>query len=74
MQMDNIDEICHELKIFFFDDLLGSSQDNGILTIPNIQPSYAGSYVCTGTDKGGTIGQAKTIVTIIPRDDSKSYI
>lgn len=28
----------------------GSIQDNGILTIPDVQPSYAGNYVCTGTD------------------------
>ena len=27
-----------------------SSQDEGILTIPNVQPSYSGNYVCTGTD------------------------
>ena len=25
----------------------GSSQDNGVLTLNNIQPSYAGRYVCT---------------------------
>ncbi|WAR15211.1 PGBM-like protein, partial [Mya arenaria] len=29
---------------------VGATQNNGILTIPNVQPSYAGKYVCTGTD------------------------
>ncbi|XP_025082607.1 basement membrane-specific heparan sulfate proteoglycan core protein-like isoform X8 [Pomacea canaliculata] len=46
----------------------GSSQDGGILTVPNIQPSYAGNYVCTGTDQSGSIGTATAVVTVIPRE------
>ncbi|KAK7494115.1 hypothetical protein BaRGS_00014588, partial [Batillaria attramentaria] len=49
----------------------GSSQEGGILSIPNVQPSYAGNYVCSGTTPSGTIGTATAVVTVIPRDDSE---
>ncbi|XP_060586623.1 basement membrane-specific heparan sulfate proteoglycan core protein-like isoform X4 [Ruditapes philippinarum] len=43
----------------------GSSQDNGILTIPNVQPSYAGNYVCTGTDReSGRVGTAVAVLDV----------
>ncbi|XP_067659130.1 basement membrane-specific heparan sulfate proteoglycan core protein-like isoform X2 [Haliotis asinina] len=44
----------------------GSSQDNGILTLPNVQPSYAGSYLCTGTTPTGKTGVGRTTLTIEP--------
>lgn len=49
----------------------GSTQANGILTIPNVQPSYGGNYVCTGTDlDSGRVSQAITELEVevgIPR-------
>ncbi|XP_070207543.1 basement membrane-specific heparan sulfate proteoglycan core protein-like isoform X4 [Littorina saxatilis] len=47
----------------------GSTQDGGILNIPNIQQSYQGNYICSGTGPTGSIGRATAIVTVIPRDD-----
>ncbi|KAL3861185.1 hypothetical protein ACJMK2_007245 [Sinanodonta woodiana] len=38
----------------------GSVQTDGVLTIPDIQPSYAGNYVCTGTTDTGRTGSAVT--------------
>ena len=38
-----------------------SSQEEGLLTIPNVQPQYSGNYVCTGTDTD--TGRINTAVT-----------
>ncbi|XP_048238836.1 basement membrane-specific heparan sulfate proteoglycan core protein-like isoform X2 [Haliotis rufescens] len=42
----------------------GSIQDNGVLTLPNVQPSYAGTYMCTGTTSTGKTGVGRTTLTI----------
>ncbi|KAL3861148.1 hypothetical protein ACJMK2_007217 [Sinanodonta woodiana] len=42
----------------------GSVQTDGVLTIPDIQPSYAGNYVCTGTTDTGRTGSAVTRLDI----------
>lgn len=43
----------------------GSSQTDGILTIPNVQRSYAGNYVCTGTDRDtGRVSQAIAVLEV----------
>ncbi|XP_012944719.1 basement membrane-specific heparan sulfate proteoglycan core protein [Aplysia californica] len=44
---------------------IGATQENGILTLSNIQPSYRGTYVCTGATPSGIIGRATARVTII---------
>ena len=47
---------------------MGSTQDNGVLTIPNVQPSYAGKYVCTGTDRdSGSYSTAEAILEVDAR-------
>ncbi|CAG5125030.1 unnamed protein product, partial [Candidula unifasciata] len=43
---------------------IGTSQENGILTLTNIQPSFAGLYTCTGSTPGGIIGQASSSITV----------
>ncbi|XP_060576968.1 basement membrane-specific heparan sulfate proteoglycan core protein-like [Ruditapes philippinarum] len=49
----------------------GSSQDNGILTIPNVQPSYAGNYVCTGTDRESRrVGTAVAVLGVQIEEES----
>ena len=53
----------------------GSSQDNGILTIPNVQPSYAGNYVCTGTDRdSGRVGTAVAVLDVKIEEDSMFFL
>uniref|UniRef100_A0A0B7ATX1 Basement membrane-specific heparan sulfate proteoglycan core protein n=1 Tax=Arion vulgaris TaxID=1028688 RepID=A0A0B7ATX1_9EUPU len=42
----------------------GASQENGILTLTNIQPSYAGTYVCTGRTPTGIPGTATARITV----------
>ncbi|KAK3104524.1 hypothetical protein FSP39_004009 [Pinctada imbricata] len=42
----------------------GSSQDNGVLTLNNIQPSYAGRYVCTAITSDGDRGTGTATVTV----------
>ncbi|BFZ23346.1 hypothetical protein BsWGS_26385 [Bradybaena similaris] len=43
---------------------LGASQENGVLTLSNIQPSYAGSYICTGRTPAGIVGTATARITV----------
>ncbi|GFO45203.1 basement membrane-specific heparan sulfate proteoglycan core protein, partial [Plakobranchus ocellatus] len=45
----------------------GSTQEDGFLTLLNIQPSYAGTYVCTGTTSFGVIGGARASVNVVGR-------
>ena len=50
----------------------GSSQLNGVLTIPNVQPNYAGNYVCTGTDnETGRVSTAIAVLEVTVEDRSK---
>ncbi|XP_041377591.1 basement membrane-specific heparan sulfate proteoglycan core protein-like isoform X3 [Gigantopelta aegis] len=44
----------------------GSTQDNGVLTLPNVQPSYSGNYICKGTTPAGKIASGRTVLTIEP--------
>ncbi|XP_076086554.1 basement membrane-specific heparan sulfate proteoglycan core protein-like isoform X4 [Mytilus galloprovincialis] len=44
----------------------GSAQENGVLTLNNIQPSFAGSYVCTGITPNGDRGTGTTTLTVRP--------
>ena len=49
-----------------------SSQEEGILTIPNVQPPYAGNYICTGTDTStGVINTAVTRLDVESGQESK---
>ena len=49
----------------------GSAQENGVLTLNNIQPSFAGSYVCTGITPNGDRGTGTTTLTVRPEIESK---
>lgn len=50
----------------------GSTQVDGVLTIPNVQPNYAGNYVCTGTDaETQRIGTAITVLEVTVDQPSK---
>ncbi|XP_052285983.1 basement membrane-specific heparan sulfate proteoglycan core protein-like isoform X3 [Dreissena polymorpha] len=43
----------------------GTQQANGVLTIPNTQPSAAGRYICTGTDTDtGKISTAEALLEV----------
>ncbi|XP_076452135.1 basement membrane-specific heparan sulfate proteoglycan core protein-like isoform X4 [Babylonia areolata] len=42
----------------------GSNQVGGTLTIPNVQPSYSGTYICTGTGPTGITGSGTATVTV----------
>ncbi|XP_059170575.1 basement membrane-specific heparan sulfate proteoglycan core protein-like [Physella acuta] len=42
----------------------GAIQENGVLTIVNVQPSHQGNYVCTGTTDRGVVGRATITVTV----------
>ncbi|XP_063409056.1 basement membrane-specific heparan sulfate proteoglycan core protein-like [Mytilus trossulus] len=44
----------------------GSRQDNGVLTLNNIQSSHAGSYVCSGKTPNGAMGKATATLTVRP--------
>ncbi|KAK6175562.1 hypothetical protein SNE40_014001 [Patella caerulea] len=44
----------------------GTSDQNGVLTIPNLQPSYAGTYTCTGTTPSGNSGTGRVVVEVRP--------
>ena len=49
-----------------------SSQEEGILSIPNVQPSYSGNYVCTGTDTNtGIINTSVTRLDVQEGQESK---
>ena len=43
---------------------IGSSQDGGVLTLSNIQPSYGGRYVCTAVTPEGDRGTGTATVTV----------
>ena len=54
---------------------VGSAQDNGVLTLSNIQPSYAGTYICTAVTPEGDRGTNTVTVTVRPEVESKwNYI
>ncbi|KAL5013502.1 hypothetical protein ScPMuIL_007772 [Solemya velum] len=44
----------------------GSRQLDGTLTIPNVQSSYSGNYICQGTTPTGISGTATTTLSITP--------
>ncbi|VDI13303.1 heparan sulfate proteoglycan 2 (perlecan) [Mytilus galloprovincialis] len=44
----------------------GSAQVNGVLTLKNIQPSFAGSYVCTAITPNGDKETGTTTLTVRP--------
>ena len=41
-----------------------SAQDNGVLTLNNIQPSYSGTYICTAVTPEGDRGTGTATVTV----------
>ncbi|CAG5123328.1 unnamed protein product, partial [Candidula unifasciata] len=43
---------------------VGAIQENGVLTLSNIQPTHAGTYICTGRTPTGIIGTATTRITV----------
>ncbi|CAL1546871.1 unnamed protein product [Lymnaea stagnalis] len=42
----------------------GTTQENGVLTLANIQRSYAGNYICTGTVGANIVGRVTARVTV----------
>lgn len=45
---------------------VGSTQTNGVLTIPNIQLSGGGRYICTAIAQTGERGTVTTTITVNP--------
>jgi hypothetical protein len=43
---------------------IDTTQENGVLTLTNIQQSHAGTYTCTGTTSTGIVGRATSRITV----------